>query len=65
MLTKIEGVYVFTCAHVPEDTPLLVVRHAGEEIVSVRFGEDELLVVDGMVPTLIKALQAPYEPSKL
>lgn len=67
MLMKVEGVYVSTCAHVPENTPLRVVRHADEEITSVRFGEDELLVVeldDGMVPTLIKALQAPYEPSR-
>ncbi|GAA4605814.1 hypothetical protein GCM10023195_20450 [Actinoallomurus liliacearum] len=60
MLMKVEGVYVSTCAHVPEDTPLRVVHHADEEITSVRFGEDELLVVeldDGMVPTLVEALQ--------
>ncbi|MEV5746266.1 hypothetical protein AB0L00_00485 [Actinoallomurus sp. NPDC052308] len=63
MLMKVEGVYVSTCAHVPEDTQLRVVHHADEEITSVRFGEDELLVVeldDGMVPTLVEALQGAH-----
>ncbi|MEV5746304.1 hypothetical protein AB0L00_00675 [Actinoallomurus sp. NPDC052308] len=65
MQMKIEGVYVSTCAHVPENTALRVVRHADEEITSVRFGEDELLVVeldDAMVPTLIEAIQGAHQP---
>ncbi|MCO5968107.1 hypothetical protein [Actinoallomurus soli] len=65
MLMKVEGVYVSTCAHIPENTALRVVRHADEEITSVRFGEDELLVVeldDAMVPTLIEAIQGARQP---
>ena len=65
MFMKVDGVLVSTCAHVPEKTQLRIVRHADEEIVSVRFGADEPLVLeldDGMVPTLVEALQAAYEP---
>jgi hypothetical protein len=64
MLMQVDGVYVSTCAHVPDNTPLRVVRHADEETLSVRFGGDELLVVeldDGMVRTLVEALRRAYE----
>ena len=65
MLLKVEGVHVSTCAHVPEDTALRVVWHEDEEITSVRFGEDELLVVeldDAMIPVLVEAIQGAHRP---
>lgn len=62
---KVEGVYVSTCAHIPENTTLRVVWHEDEEITSIRFGDDELLVVeldDGLIPTLFEAVQAAHRP---
>jgi hypothetical protein len=62
MLMRPETVQTNTYVHLPNGTPIKVVRHVAEEeddILSVRFGDEGLVleIEEGLLPTLGEALR--------
>jgi hypothetical protein len=61
MLDRPETVMTNTYVHLPNGTPIVVVRHVVEDeddILSVRFGDEGLVleIEEGLLPTLHEAL---------